>query len=316
MRRALRIRPWVLDEDPRRQYDLFVSTLGYERRARYIAENVPWQAKSRVAVGFSRKRQFAYRENEAWYNKAGFGIIHTGDSGLTAVLDEAVSRLRVSDDDVLRICVDISSMTRLRIAFILDYFASAKPGPGYVIDVLYAPARYKTPTRVMSQIESAGPILPSLAGWPIEPERPLAAIFGLGYEFDRAVGALEYIEPHEVWGFHAIAQDKRFEHDVMAANRFFWQFLPQERRLGYAIERPLDCLMSIESLTYGLLRYARPVLVPFGPKVFTVCCLLTAFMHHPYVAVWRVTSGEHELAIDRIADGNVIGLRVHLGSNR
>jgi hypothetical protein len=164
----------------------------------------------------------------------------------------------------------------------------------------------------MSQIESAGPVIPQFAGWSDEPDRPVATVFGLGFEYDRAIGVVEYLEPSNVWSFHAEKSDNRFDKEVQKANKFFWRFVPNAQRFSYRVHLPLDCLIDLESLTFGLLDRFRPILIPFGPKIFALSCLLVAHLHYPKVGVWRVSSGANERPIDRKAKDTIIGITVEL----
>ena len=120
--------------------------------------------------------------------------------------------------------------------------------------------------------------------------RPPVLVLGLGYENDKAIGAVEYIEPAAIWAFEPTGHDERYSKAIRQANKTLWDVLPQEKRLLYSVYHPFDCFVSLESLTYGLVRESRPILVPFGPKLFAVCCLLVSFAH-PMVSVWRVSSG-------------------------
>src|SRR6185369_5500856 len=119
------------------------------------------------------------------------------------------------------------------------------------------------------------------------PELPPAVVIGLGYEQDKAIGIIEYIEPTMVWAFRPRGGDPRFETAVDEANSTFWDIVSPDRVIDYSVEGSLECLTLLESLISGSLSTVRPILIPFGPKIFAACCLLVASMHYPKVSVWR-----------------------------
>jgi hypothetical protein len=151
-------------------------------------------------------------------------------------------------------------------------------------------------------------VVETFAGWTTEPSAPPVVILGLGYERDKAVGIVEYIEPGEVWAFKPYGEDSRYDTELKRANQAFWELLPEDHIIEYCVDRPFECFTNLESLIYGTLRLGRPILVPFGPKIFSACCFLIACVYHPKLAVWRVSSGQFEPALDRIPNGKIIGL--------
>ena len=59
------------------------------------------------------------------------------------------------------------------------------------ISFLYALGKFSPPPSAQSLNAHVGPVLPAFAGWSMEPDTPPVAIIGLGYEEDRALGAVE-----------------------------------------------------------------------------------------------------------------------------
>jgi hypothetical protein len=308
MNKLERVCPWTTSMANEGRYDLLIASLGYERRSRFVAESEKFQSDQKCAIGFGNCKVHSYRSNQRWFSQHGFNVTESSDSEFKSVISNALAVRRSDLSPPAKICVDISSMSRLRIACVLSEIV--RMGSPVAVDFVYSVAKYLPPVREMSQIESAGPVLDEFAGWSSEPQRPASAIFGLGYEHDKAIGALDYIEPAEMWAFQAVSADRRYDHATERANQFLWGELPREKKLTYHVSNPFDTFMDIESLTYGVSRHFRPVLIPFGPKIFTLCCLLVALVHKPTVAVWRVSSGENETPVDRVSDGTILGLRV------
>ncbi len=314
MRTIERVANWNVEELSKVEYDQLISCVGYEERARHVAEKLRPNAKSRIAIGFTEQRSVSFADNLHWFLENDFNVDEVSDSNFNSACREALLAIKPVAGRPVRICVDISSLTRFRIASIFAAISEFEHDV-VIVDFVYSVAQYVPPIVEMVEIVRAGPVIPQLAGWSQEPDRPSAAIVGLGYERDKAIGALEYIEPAEVWAFQAVSRDERYDRDAQKANFLLWQVLPEQRRIRYRVDKPMDCFIDLESLTYGVLQYSRPLLIPFGPKIFALCCILVGNIHAPRVGVWRVTAGENEPAIERKADGKVVGLRVQFGTS-
>jgi len=79
--------------------------------------------------------------------------------------------------------------------------------------------------------------------------------------------------------------------------------------MNYRVQDPFDCFAKVESLVYGLSQTRNPVLLPFGPKLFSLTSLLVALLY-PGLPVWRVSAERHEQPANRKASGLVYGLEV------
>src|SRR5207244_3741987 len=145
-----------------------------------------------------------------------------------------------------------------------------------------------------------------------EPERPVAAIVGLGYEPDKAVGAYEFLEAASIWVFQPLSEDARYMRDVERANRTLLKRIPNGQKVTYRVDQPISCFGMLESVVYGMLSGSRPVLLPFGPKIFALCAMLVATIHRS-VPVWRVTAEQQGEPIDREPSSKIVAIRVVFG---
>lgn len=292
-----------------RSYDVFFTTLGFEERARHIAEHYLPQATRRIANAFTDRKVCSYHHNHLWYKNNNYEIVDVEDDlEFYSWIKGILTQIPKDRSGKISVCADISSMSRLRIAGLVAAIADLQNVSQVDISFVYSNAKFTQPAKDSAQIEAAGPVLPRFAGWSVEPDKPSSVVLGLGYEYDKAIGALDYIEPAEVWAFYPVSSDERYDIEMLNANRILWPHLQSDHRISYPMARPVDCFFSLESLVYGLVKHSRPVLVPFGPKIFTLNCLLVACAHFPNVAVWRVSSGSNEQPVNREADGTILGV--------
>jgi hypothetical protein len=303
----------ALPEDWRsRDYDILFATIGYEERARYISGLVSGQIVDRVALGFSDRHDHEFEANKTWFEANGFNTTVVHEDGfrlnVSSVIQIAVQR---SKGRKLRILVDISSLSRLRLAMLIDVLARESIGLSAEVHFVYALAEYTAPVISLAPNSHVGPVLHSnFTGWWEEPDRAISVVVGLGYEPDKALGAVEYLEASEVWTFTPLSEISEYSLALQVSNESLLEGVDRKFQLTYRVHEPLECFIMLESVVYGIMQTKNPVLLPFGPKIFALCCLLVACIHHDGTAVWRVSAQGAEEPINRLASGHVYGLAV------
>ncbi len=209
---------------------------------------------------------------------------------------DAIRSVSRGDQGIASIFLDVSCLGRQHIG---DLFSAVKQlaetGP-VDLHIGYSLARFVKPPPLWSTaIRRIAPVNNDFAGWTATPEKPLELVIALGYERGKATGAAEYLEPGETWLYVPVSPEQKYLSEVERCNRG----LLQERRshrLDYDVLSPVDTYHSLLSLVRGMKNVARPVLLPFGPKIFFGLSLLVALAIDE-VAVWFV-DGENTSATD------------------
>lgn len=294
------------------EYDLMVATLGFESRSSFASSRIGPRARKKVAFGFEERKVLSYEANKRTLEKSGFKISETSESEFSAGLASVFASAERQPGGGGAVCIDVSSMTRSRMAAVV--WELAVSDSQWTADFVYSVAKFSPPTSDGAPIESCGPVRPEYAGWSPDPMLPVSAVVGLGYEYHRALGVVELLEPAVRWAFMPFGESADYDRALEEANEQFIGDLKAEQIVRYQVDQPLDCFRSLESVVFGALRGSRPVLVPFGPKIFTLVCLLITALHAPNVALWRVSSGQREEPEERYANGKLIGLRVEFGA--
>lgn len=297
----------TLDLSP---YHVFVAAVGYESRARFIVEHLHPEASVRIAAGFMSDRVLDFEKNEQRIRNLGYKTENVPNELLAEWLR---CRIELPSDarQPIRIGVDISSFSRLRIAIVYDALMSIAEKEHRTIDVdwFYSFGSFsRAPTAFVPNVV-AGPILPSFAGWSLEPDRSLSAIVGLGYGQNKALGAIELVQPAAVWALYPSNGEEKYEKAVRRANKQFLDMLPEQHLIRFDVAYPFECFGRLESLTYGLLKQGNVILFPFGIKYLTICALTVSSLH-PSVPVWRVSSDGGEKPINRRPTGQVSIMRL------
>jgi hypothetical protein len=307
MNRQIVVQPWVVSS-LRDQYDAVVAAVGFEARSRAVAEILQPSGKRSAACAFPDQKELCYYDNLDWYTKSGYSVQERNDEDFGKWFEDFLLDIREDDVDEYKVAIDVSSVTRLRLAIMVDILRRRQDEKPVVVDFIYSIARFSSPPDSDVPNVHVGPVLKSFAGWSLNTDQPAVAIVGLGYEENKALGAVEHLQASQVWAFTPTSPVQEYKKAMELANSVLFDTIPRENRILYRAEQPIECFVSLESLTERCLRSSGVVLLPFGPKIFSVCALLVASIHVD-AAVWRVSAGGAEPARNRVASEYFCGLR-------
>ena len=288
------------------RYDLLIATLGYEQRARYVSHLLSPKCDLKVALGFDQQQCLSFEKNRDWFAANGFTIAVTANKEFGSTVKGFLLEKALAMKEI-RVAVDISSLSRYRIATLLAALISLPLDRVTHVDFMYSLAAFVDPPSQVFPNSHVGPVSEHFSGWWREPERPTCAVVGLGYEQDRALGAVEHIEASEAWAFLPESKIPEYSAALRAANSTLLESLPQKRLITYRVQQPFDTFINLESLIYGLSRTKNPILLPMGPKIFALISLIVGILHRE-IAVWRVSASVQESPVDRKATGDFCGL--------
>jgi hypothetical protein len=266
-------------------------------------------------LGFSEQEVLSFERNLRLYRDLGFTVRCPTDNDFSSTLDDILHN--VSTDDLsLRVVVDVSSLTRNRIAWVCEAFYERVRDKAVLVDFVYFVARYQRPRKRTKQNAHAGPVIPSLAGWWRYPELPSAAVIGLGYEENKALGAVELLQiPEAIWTFLPKSIVPQYDGDLQTANKDLFMRVPDEQRISYRVEDPFETYNMMSQLARTLTETNNVVLLPFGPKLFCLLSTIVA-MQQRNTTVWRISAGAQETPRNAFAVGNPIGVRLTLDACR
>lgn len=204
-----------------------------------------------------------------------------------------------------RILVDVSCLSRMEMGGV---FAALKEAAQLIeirLSIGYCLARYTPPPETHNPSNRrVSPVHPMFSGWTAAPHRPVDVVVSLGYEKGKALGAVEYLEPNRRWIFVPHSPEIKFIKAVRAHNREL-SSTGGGVLIDYEVLQPRETYFSLLSLVIGLLSNARPVLLPFGPKIFFAVSLLVA-MSVEEVAVWHVDGDNDATESLQQSSGHVV----------
>lgn len=312
-----RIAPWAsrsIDDLPQHYYDGILGTLGFEARSRAVLGALA-HTPTKAALAFESRHAASYESNRRALEEAGFELAVVADRDFAAAVDGfLLPLLEEQRGRPARIAIDVSSMSRLRMAIVIEALADLDDGSCLIADLLYAPARF-APHRpeLESPVLHVEPVSPFFAGWWANLEQPLAVIMGVGYELEHASSAIDRLEPEATHVFVPESHDERYITDVRTANRALFATKDVRPEITYPVDEPFGTFSRIEALVARLTREHRVAVVTLGPKIFAVAAGLACALHLGDSQWIRVSALDRGPAVDRIADGRVCGIRVVKG---
>lgn len=191
----------------------------------------------------------------------------------------------------IKISIDISLIDRKTIADLFSLIAKISTEAVCSVSVIYTLAKYSSPSgeRMINNIVK--PVSHFFSGWSTRPGLPIMSIVGLGYERDKAMGAIEYLESSKAYLYLPKSQEERYYNDVVNENESILSIFDTSNQLTYRVESPAEAIYSLDSILSANKHQYKIVLFPFGPKIFYALSLV-ASIPHPEASVWYV-SGEN-----------------------
>jgi hypothetical protein len=289
-----------------------LASLGFEGRSRQIPEAIG-SAGHAVAVPFGDRHDKEYDANLAWFKEHQWLLSECDEGGYMERVEEWLAHSCSGAADEVAVAVDVSSMSRSRMAAVVEHLMTARLDLRLQVDFLYTPAEFGKPSEEEEEppVLDVAPVSSFFAGWWSALDLPLRVIIGIGYEFERASSAINALEPFETQVYVPKGKDGRYLDAVMKANKGLMEtegVIPE--KVHYKVLDPFECLRSIESSLARLKSERRVALVPLGPKIFSICALLVAGLHPDSSQVIRVSAGDRQEPSDRRSDGTVCGLRM------
>src|SRR5580765_2280283 len=215
-----------------------------------------------------------------------------------STLEELIG-MSQSHDDVreFHLYVDVSAFPRRMLARLLNAICQEvlnglhiRLTLGYRLAMFSKPKDDDAPPN-----RRVAPVHPNMAGWPRLPGLPVHLVVGLGYERGKALGAVEYIQPAYLSLFTPESPEPKFAEQVSMRNKELLEGTQEESIYAYEVLDPAAQFFQLASMLASMRIDAKPVLLPFGPKIFFAMCALLSFSFSE-VAVWHVSGEEEEAA--------------------
>lgn len=282
---------------------VFIAASGYEARATF-ASRVVQPAGQRIVLGFAEAGGHQRIANDRFFASARFEpVVVTGDDALTP---RRVLKSFVGESSIDSVAIDFSSMTRSWMwSLIAECWSLFESGRLHRMLLCYAPAAFAPPSELLPPPRTIGPVIGVAPRVHVLSES-IALIVGLGYEMERALGLVEYVDPAEARFFYADpGSAAEYLTSMRTANATLFKRVGLETLVPYPLDDWTSTVAILEGV-FGYYRQAHRVLcVPMGPKPFAaIACVLALEMGD--VALWRVSSTGDSVELPREPRGDLL----------
>lgn len=291
-------------------YDITIFGLGYESRAVHFLESFDSGLGRSFALGYTYHNElFSYEKNKEILEKRGSNVLEITDAELGGTLQQKL--LPLIKTDTVNVLVDLTSMSRHRVTSVI-WFLLENLLPNSTLRLVYSPSKYLSPPENSAPVKYIGPAIKELSGSLGDLDYPTTCIATLGYEENKALGAINNIDPAGLWLIIPNSKQEQFKIDIFANNKALIESVRPENCLEIDIHDPKLIYRDLKSLLLGSLKSCRPLIIPLGPKIFAAIAVILANELKPLIPVWRVSSYEKEEPVDRKPSGDIIDLIIEI----
>ncbi|MDQ0540295.1 hypothetical protein QF011_002865 [Curtobacterium flaccumfaciens] len=292
------------------RYDALFAACGYEARSSFVSQAMRRRFDAIFAYAYSGPERFDYGINRSFFEENA-SVRFAGSAQLFAAMVESDLRSVVTPGRGATVAIDISSFDRDRLSKIVRVLDRVGAEQSLKVDFLYSAARFDSHESSADETVMVNGPLEGYEGWAVDPSAPVACVIGLGFENVLALAALETLEPARTVAFVAQSEDERFRDRVVLDNDQLMRS-GELSVVGYDLLQPFDIVHKVESVVHSLLGRYRVALIPLGPKLFALACLLVAQAYGENVTIWRVSADDGREPVDRVPTGRVAVLSVQV----
>jgi hypothetical protein len=280
-----------------------ITACGYEHRSQGITSLMEHIPADRHVLCFSEFAEvLARKENEDFFRERGFHFHEISGNNPRRVREVVGNVISHLPESKMAVAFDISTMTRSWHGAIVQHLRLNEGRNALRTFFAYAPAVFQKPHPFNTPNEFVAPVegFASLSA----PDLPVAAVIGLGYVKEGALGLQQLLDPELTVLLvpHTGEEDEYFP-QVLKSNRDIMARTPEEWVIDYSLADPAGTFAMLASPIGGLRPSHRIVLASLGPKIFGLICFLLA-TEFPDVSVWRISSGIHGHPRDSYPDLN------------
>lgn len=249
--------------------DLFITGLGYESRSTTVARRFENNSCKKIALENSNViKEFSYQDNGKYLEQQGFEIIR-----VESELPDVDAIFQSLSGDTINVAIDCTNMPPIWYYEFFKWFDEKQAGDGSVrMRIAYTMARYvrQPGSRKVKEIFDflKDEVRPANG-------KKVALILGLGQEKNVSDSIFKIINPDLLYLYYADPPaEKRFVEKVLVNNHNLINEAPIRNLVAYPIRNAQTIYQSLINIILPLRNEYSIVLIPQGPKIFSVVSML------------------------------------------
>ena len=249
--------------------DLFITGLGYESRSTTVARRFENNSCKKIALeNYNVIKEFSYQDNSKYLEQQGFEIIR-----VESELPDVDAIFQSLSGDTINVAIDCTNMPPIWYYEFFKWFDEKQAGDGSVrMRIAYTMARYvrQPGSRKVKEIFDflKDEVRPANG-------KKVALILGLGQEKNVSDSIFKIINPDLLYLYYADPPaEKRFVEKVYVNNHNLINEAPIRNLVAYPIRNAQTIYQSLINIILPLRNEYSIVLIPQGPKIFSVVSML------------------------------------------
>lgn len=249
--------------------DLFITGLGYESRSTTVARRFENNSCKKIALENSNViKEFSYQDNSKYLEQQGFEIIR-----VESELPDVDAIFQSLSGGTINVAIDCTNMPPIWYYEFFKWFDEKQAGDGSVrMRIAYTMARYvrQPGSRKVKEIFDflKDEVRPANG-------KKVALILGLGQEKNVSDSIFKIINPDLLYLYYADPPaEKRFVEKVLVNNHNLINEAPIRNLVAYPIRNAQTIYQSLINIILPLRNEYSIVLIPQGPKIFSVVSML------------------------------------------
>lgn len=251
---------------------LVIGASGYESRSTCIPRYLESVDSEKVAIGFREcRKDLARPQNDRYFQQSGYRQVLCG----AHEIPDFSEMIGIPGEGEFRILADISVMTRMWYHGLLKYIHQLNGPESIKVRIAYCPAIYSEPLRTSKQFG-----LKSVSF--LDSDRPsgsqknsTALIIGLGNEPNVCTRIQARINPDITHLLFADpAMERKCVEDTFINNHDLIQQVSIRNLHGYPLNGTKSMYQILLDLVLPLRENHRVIIVPQGPKIFSVVAMI------------------------------------------
>jgi hypothetical protein len=270
------------------RFDLIIAVTGKDDRSVHLLKNYSVSSSKKVALnyqnnGFERKKD----SNSVFFTNNGFEILET-EAGNTKILSDLVENLIKSNNgEKTDILIDYSCMASETYAALINLIETIDViGTRVNIYFSYTQAKFVKSKKIKS-VKNYNSLFPGRGL--SQPEKPTCLIVGMGLHEDYNQFIKDKINPESILLFYSDPAPDGYVETIFSNNQELIEMVDIKNLHSYPINNLNETVNKLTDICINLrLRY-NIIILPLGPKVFTLLSLLLA-VRYPDIDVWNISN--------------------------
>lgn len=280
--------------------DLFITALGFESRSTVVARKFESHSCKKIAIeNMQAAKEFSYQENLSYFKDQGFDIVK-----VESELPDLGGIFHSLTGESLNLVIDFTNMSPLWYNEFFSWFHRELSMKGKVrLRTAYTMASY-VPKSGYKKVRKLHDFLQE----EIKPaqNKKTALLLGLGQEKKVSDMIHNLINPDLVYLFYADPPAARgFVEKVFENNHNLINDVPIRNLVSYNIRNGQEIYQSLINIILPLRNEYSIVLIPHGPKIFSVVSMLV-HLGYPDIRISYPRFKKHVIADRLPADEPVV----------